>query len=157
MGPKEPWISDDAFGPPLFVRDFATCHIDWDVILQFAIFVSHRSSALFRVIFLIDLVTQFTAVLHVGSLISCHNFVSFFLRFTRRSRPGSSYIWSKIVVSLVGSTYDKVIEASTSRAALSGSSEELMQMLENIRSETKLWKRSQSVNYSLAPYSYHWL
>jgi hypothetical protein len=35
------------------------------------IFVSHRSSAFLRVIRLIDFVTQLTAVLHAGSLVSC--------------------------------------------------------------------------------------
>jgi hypothetical protein len=41
MGSKGPRITDGAFGPPLFARDFAIGHIACGVTSQFAIFVSH--------------------------------------------------------------------------------------------------------------------
>jgi hypothetical protein len=47
------------------------------VISVFASFVSHRSSAFFRVMRLIDFETQLTAFLHPASLVSCHNFFTF--------------------------------------------------------------------------------
>jgi hypothetical protein len=40
------------------------------------IFVSHHSSAILRVTRLIDFMTQLNAVLHAGSLVSCHNSLS---------------------------------------------------------------------------------
>jgi hypothetical protein len=58
---------------------------------QFSILVSHRPSALFRAILLIALVTQFTAVLHPGSRVSCHNFRSLCLCLSR-ILPESRYI-----------------------------------------------------------------
>jgi hypothetical protein len=45
------------------------------------VFVSRRSSAFLPAIHLIDFVTQLTAVLHAGSLVSCHNFLSLRLYF----------------------------------------------------------------------------
>jgi hypothetical protein len=48
------------------------------VTLKFDIFISHRSDAPFRVALLTVLVAQFTAVLHAGSMVSCHNFMQFF-------------------------------------------------------------------------------
>jgi hypothetical protein len=85
VGHKEPWIADGAFGPPLLERDFGISFIAEGVISQFANVVSHLSSAPFRTILLIFQVTQFTAVLHAGSLVSCHNFPSFLLCFNKRS------------------------------------------------------------------------
>jgi hypothetical protein len=57
------------------MRDFAIGHIK-GVTSVFAIFVPRRSNAFLRVNRLIDFATQLTAVLHVGSLVSCHNFLS---------------------------------------------------------------------------------
>jgi hypothetical protein len=54
----------------------------------FPVFVTHRSSASLQVIRLIDFVTQLTADLHGGSLVSCHNFRSLRLCFNSRSRLG---------------------------------------------------------------------
>jgi hypothetical protein len=84
-----------------FVRDFALGHMAWGVTSQFANFVFHLSCALFRTILLIFWVTQFTAVLHFGSLASCRNILSFFVCFNKRSGPGISYFWSNFVVFLV--------------------------------------------------------
>jgi hypothetical protein len=78
MGLKGPWIANGAFGPPLFMRNFAIGHIDWGVTFQFANLVSHLSSDLFQTIFPIFGVTEFIAVLHAGSLVSCHNFLSLY-------------------------------------------------------------------------------
>jgi hypothetical protein len=79
MGPKLPWIADGAFSTPLSERDSAIRRIVWGVTSQFANFVSHLSSALFRTVLLTLRVTQFIAVLHAGSLVSCHYFLSFLL------------------------------------------------------------------------------
>jgi hypothetical protein len=73
--PEGPWIAIGALGPSLFRRDFAMGHIAWGVTSVLPVFVSHRSSAFFRVTRLIEFVTQLTAVLHAGSLVSCHNFL----------------------------------------------------------------------------------
>jgi hypothetical protein len=85
------------------------------------IFVSHHSSAFLRVIRLIDFVTQLNSVLHAGSLVSCHNFLSLRLYFNSLSRPGISLFMSEIVILLVASLYAEAIEAVKSRAALSAS------------------------------------
>jgi hypothetical protein len=44
---------------------------------------------------LIAFETQFTSVLHPGSLVSCHNFLILLLYFNNRSRPGISLFNSK--------------------------------------------------------------
>jgi hypothetical protein len=51
-------------------RDFAMGQIAWGVTSVLLIFVSHRSSAFFRVIRLIAFETQLTALLHAGSDLS---------------------------------------------------------------------------------------
>jgi hypothetical protein len=76
--PKRPWMAVGALGPSLFVRDFAIGYIAWGVYSVFASFVSHRSSAFFCIMRLIDFKTQLTAFLHLGSLVSCHNFLILF-------------------------------------------------------------------------------
>jgi hypothetical protein len=78
----------------------------WDLIAGgvssvFASFVSHRSSAFFRVMRLIDFETQLTFFLHSGSLVSCHNFLILFLYFNSRSRPGISLFNSDKVILLL--------------------------------------------------------
>jgi hypothetical protein len=45
-------------------------------------------------------VTKFTAILHAGSLVSCHDLLSLLLCFNKWSRTGTSYFKSKIVVLL---------------------------------------------------------
>jgi hypothetical protein len=69
-------------------------------------------------------VTQFTAVLHAGFLVSCHHFLIFLSCFNKLSGTGISYFQSKIVVFLVDSLYAEAIGAAKSRAALSASLEE---------------------------------
>jgi hypothetical protein len=91
---------------------------------QFANFVSHLSSALFRTILLKFRVTQFTVALHAGSVVSCHNFLSILLCFNGQSKPGSSYFRSNIAVFLIDILYAEAIRAAKSRAALSASLEE---------------------------------
>jgi hypothetical protein len=116
---------------------------------QLAIFVSHRSNAFFRVIRLICFVTQLIAVLHVGSLVSCHIFHSLWLYFNSRSRPGRSFFISKSVILLVNNLHAKAIEDIKSRAALSASTPELISTLGYISSEVRLWNRNQCVNFSV--------
>jgi hypothetical protein len=70
-------------------------------------------------------VTDFIAILHAGSLVSCHNFLSFPLCFSERFRSGISYFRFKIAVLLVEILYDDAMEAAKSLAALSASSGEL--------------------------------
>jgi hypothetical protein len=60
------------------------------------ILVSSLSGALFRIILLTFRVTEFTAVLHAGSLVSCYNFLNCLLCFINRSRPGIGYFRSKL-------------------------------------------------------------
>jgi hypothetical protein len=72
------WIAE-AFGPLLFQRDFAIGHTAWSVTLQSVNSVSPLSSAHFQTIPLILQVTQFTAVLHDESMISCHYFLKLLL------------------------------------------------------------------------------
>jgi hypothetical protein len=115
-----------ALGPSLFTRDFTMGHIASGVILALHILVSHRSSAFFRVIFLIDLVTQLTAVLHAGSLVSCHNFRILCLCYNKRSRPGRSLFISDRVTFLFDNLYAEATEAVKSRATLSASTFELI-------------------------------
>jgi hypothetical protein len=75
----------------------------------------------FRTILQILRVTQFTAVLHPGSLVACHNFLSILLCFNKQSRPGILYFLSKIVVFPVNILYAEAVEAAKARVALSAS------------------------------------
>jgi hypothetical protein len=59
----------------------------------------------YGVIRLIDFMTQLTAVLQAGSLVSWHNFRSLRFCFNSRSRPGSSLFMSESVTLLVVSLY----------------------------------------------------
>jgi hypothetical protein len=127
-----------ALGPSLFIRDFAMGHIAWGVSSVLANRVSHRSSAFFRVSRLIDFETQLSVILHSGSLVSCHNFLSLFLYFNKRSNPGRSLFKSEIVILLVDSLYAEAIEAVKSRADLSASTPELISILGDIKSEARL-------------------
>jgi hypothetical protein len=131
------------------MRDFVIGHIVWGVTSVFAIFVSHRSSALLRVIHLMAFVTQLTAVLNAGSPISCHNFLSLCFCFNSRSKPERSVFTSEIVILLVDNLYADAIETMKPRAALSASTPVLISNLGDIKSEARLWNRSQSVNFSL--------
>jgi hypothetical protein len=74
---EEPWMAVGELGPFLFGRDFAVGQLAWGVTSVLLIFVFHRSSALLRVIRWTNFVTQWTAALHAGSLVSCHNFLNF--------------------------------------------------------------------------------
>jgi hypothetical protein len=78
-------------------------------------FVSHLSSALFRIILLVFRVTQFTDVSHPGCLIYCHTFLSFLLCFNKRSRPSISYFRYKIIVFPVDNLYTESTEVAKSR------------------------------------------
>lgn len=138
MRPKGPWITDDAFGLPILWGIFAIGHIAWGMTSQSGNFVSDFSSALFWTILLILWVTQLAAVLHVGSMVSCHNFLSFLLCFNKRTRPGISYLRSKIVDFLVDSLYVKAKDVAKSHVVLSASSEERIWIFgEDMSSEVK--------------------
>jgi hypothetical protein len=82
-------------------------------------------------------VTQLTAVLHAGSRVSCHNFLS--LCLCLNSLPGldGPRLRSEIV-DLVDSLYAEAIETAKSRAALSASIHELISTLGNTTAEAKL-------------------
>jgi hypothetical protein len=104
----------------------------------FVSFVSHRSSAFFRIVREIAFETQFTAVLHLGSLVSCHNFLILFLYFYNRCRPGRSLFKTDKVILLVDSLYADAIDAVKALSALSASTLELISTLDDIRFETRL-------------------
>jgi hypothetical protein len=112
-------------------------HIAWGLTSVFANIVSHRSSAFFRVMRVIAFETQFTAVLHPGSLVSCH------------TSSSSSYILTAdldqvdrclilIVILLVDSLYAEATEAVKSRAALSASTPDFIYILGDIKFEARL-------------------
>jgi hypothetical protein len=94
--------------------------------------------ALFRVILLIDFVTQLTAILHAESLVSCHNFLSLCLCFNNQSRPVWSLFMPESVILLVDKLYAEAIEAVKSRTDLSASTPELISILGDINSEIRL-------------------
>jgi hypothetical protein len=75
--------------------------ITWSVTSVLPIFISHHSSNFLWVIRLTDFVTQLTAVLHAGSLVACHNFLSLRLCFNSRSRPGISFFMSESAKKLI--------------------------------------------------------
>jgi hypothetical protein len=104
-------------------------HIAWGVTSVLLIFVSYRSSAYLRVIRLIVFVSQLTAVLHAGSFVSCHNFVSLCLCFNKRSSLSRSLFMSESVTLLVDSLYAEAIEAVKQRAALSAFTPEWISIL----------------------------
>jgi hypothetical protein len=115
---------------------------------QFPTFVSHRSNALLRVIRLMVLETELTAVIHAGFRVTCHSFLSLRLCFSRLSKPGRSLLKSESVMLLVESMYAEAIGAGKSRAALSAFSPELIWILGVIIWDARLWSRSQSLNLS---------
>jgi hypothetical protein len=82
---------------------------------------------------------------------ACHNFLSFCLCFNKKSKPGRSLFRSESVTLLVDNPYAGAIEAAKSRAALSASFPDLISILGDTESETRLWNRSQSVNFSTWP------
>jgi hypothetical protein len=102
-------------------------------------------SALFRVILLIVLVTQFTASLHAGSWVSCHNFLSHCLCFSRWSRADGPQFQSETVVGLDNCLHAVSIEAAKLCAALSASIHELILILGDTKSDARLWNCFQTV------------
>jgi glucan phosphoethanolaminetransferase (alkaline phosphatase superfamily) len=144
MGPKRTWVTGGALCSPPFVIDFAISYIACGVTSRFAIFVSHPSSLkyLFRVILLIVLVTQFTAVLHAGSLVTFFKFLSFFVHFRRRPRPGRSYFRPKFIYFfIVGGLYTEALIDRTVTCC-SSSSEESVWLLGDISWRARLWNHS---------------
>jgi hypothetical protein len=83
-------------------------------------------------------VTQLTAVLQVGSLVSYHSFLSLCSCFNSRSKPGTWVFTSEILTLLVDNLYADAIEAVNSRAALSASTPVLIYNLGDIKSEARL-------------------
>jgi hypothetical protein len=146
LRPEGPWIAVGVLGPSLFQRDLAMGQIAWGVTSVLPVFVSHRSSVFFGVTRLIEFVTQLTAVLHAGSLVSCRNCFSVRLCFNSQSRQGVSLFMSDSVTLLIASLCAKVTEAVKSRATLSASTHELISILGDINSEARLWNWSQSLN-----------
>jgi hypothetical protein len=106
----------------LFIIDFAIGDRAWVVTSQFPILVSQRSS----VIPLMVLVTQLTAILHVGSQVTYHSFLNHRLCFSRLSRTSRCLLRFESVILLVGSLYAETIEALKSRVAISASISNLL-------------------------------
>jgi hypothetical protein len=141
LRPEAPCIAVGALGPSLVRRNFARGHIAWGD-LSITYFCLPPFKCLLRVIRLIAFETQFTAALHAGSLVSCHNFRSLCLCLNNRSKPGRSLLRSRSVILLVDSLYAEAIEAENSRAALSASTPDLISILGDINSEARFWNRS---------------
>jgi hypothetical protein len=137
-----------AFGSSSFKSDYAIGHRPWSVTSQFHTFVSHHLNAFLRVIHLIVLVTQLTAVLHAGSWVTCCSFLNLHLCFSRLTRPGRYLLRSESVILHLDSLYAEAIEAVKSLTTLSASSPKLIWILDEFNSEARLWNRSQSVNLS---------
>jgi hypothetical protein len=73
--------------------------------------------------------TQFSSVLHPGSLVSCHSFFTLFLYFNNRSRPGRLLFNSYKMILLVDSLYVNAMEAVKAHTALLASTPELISTL----------------------------
>jgi hypothetical protein len=71
--PKDPSAVVGAFGPSIFISNFAIGHTAWGVTSQFPAFVFHRSNAFLRVISLMFFATELCAVLYAGSWVTCHS------------------------------------------------------------------------------------
>jgi hypothetical protein len=141
--PKGPWIAVGALSPSLFVRSFSMGQFAWGVTSDLAIFDSHRSSALLRVMRLIVFEIKSNALLHIGSLVSCHSFLNLFLCFSNLSKPGISLFNSEGWTLL----YAEVMGFINLSAALSDSTPELISILDDIKVETRFWNRSQFANF----------
>lgn len=85
-----------------------------DLTLQFA----NLSSAPLRTTLLISRLTNCTAVLHAGLLVTVHNLLSFMLCLHEGSRPGIYYFRPNFVVFLVAIPHAEATEDEKSRAAL---------------------------------------
>jgi hypothetical protein len=138
LGLKDRKNAVGTLGPTLFVRDFAEGPYSPKYDLGASYFSPHRSSALLGVIRLIDFATQLTAVLHAGSLISCHNFLSLHFSLRSRSKPGRFLFIFASVTLLVDSLYAEARETVNSQAALSASIPVLISSLSDISSEACL-------------------
>jgi hypothetical protein len=103
----------------------------------FSSFVSHRSSAFFRIMRLIAFETRLTAALHPGSLVSCHNFLILFLCFISPSSPGRSLFNSDTVILLVDNLHAEATEAVKARRFI-GFYPELISILGDIKFEARL-------------------
>jgi hypothetical protein len=112
------------------------------------IYVSHLSFAFLWVILWTVLVAQLSAILHLASLVSCHNFHSLCLSCRWWSRPSSSLLRSKSMNLHVVSLYAKAIGDVKLLAAFSASSIVWMCIQEEISSEAWLWNHSQSISVS---------
>jgi hypothetical protein len=106
------------------------------------------ASALFRIVFLIFCMVYFTAPLHAGSMVSCHNFLSCVFCLNKWLRSDVSYFCCKSLTFLVDSLFTDATEAEKSRAALLALLEERIWIFGDIISEARLWNSSQSVSYS---------
>jgi hypothetical protein len=71
-------------------------------------FSSHRSNAFLRVILLMALAKQLTAVLHAGSRVTCHSFLNLLLCFNTLFRPDGSLFRSNGVIFLADRLHAKL-------------------------------------------------
>jgi hypothetical protein len=133
---------------PHFLRDFAIGRP------QFLIVFSYRSCVFLRINLLIDFATRLNSVLHPGSLVSCHSFLSSRFSFNRQSNPGMSLFRVGSLILQVDSPCAESVVAVKSYAALSASSPELISFLGDIKSGSRIWNRSQHVDFdSVLPFS----
>jgi hypothetical protein len=110
--------------------------------LRVTYFFSHLSIAFSRINLWIVLVTQSSAVLHAGSLASCHNLRSLRLSCRKLSKPESALFRSERVSLRVDSLYAEAIEAVKAVAAFSASSIVSIWIRGGIKSGARLRNRS---------------
>lgn len=122
--PKRIWI--EVFWSIPFYKGFRnTSHsLRCDLTVLYSCFPQFR--CFLRVFCIMVLVTHLTAVLHAGSRLSCHNFLSLCFCFSWQSRPGRLLFRSERASLLVDRLYSEAIEAVKSHVALSASSSEAL-------------------------------
>jgi hypothetical protein len=144
---KGPRIAADAFGPSHFIRNFPTVQSAWGVIPKFPTFLPTFQVPFSKsfLILAVLLVTQLTAVLHTGSLVSCHNFPGFRLFNSSGFKPGRSVFASEWVC--LWTAYMSRQFRLRDRGLHCQLQSELIWILGEINSVTKFWNRSQSAKH----------
>jgi hypothetical protein len=110
------------FGYPFFYKGFRNRTYCFRRHFSVCYLCSHRSNIFLWAILLIVLVTHFTAVLHAGSQVSCHNFRSLCLCFKRGPRSGRSHFRSESMIFLVESQHTEAIGTIKPPASVSAHS-----------------------------------
>jgi hypothetical protein len=121
-------------------------HTAWGVTPTIAT-ASRRRSALLRVSQPIAFESPLNVLLHSGSLVSCHSFLSLFLYFSNLSKHGKSLFILQSLNLLVYNRHSEAMDVVTSRIALSASISGLISLIGDTKLQARLWKRSQYVSF----------